>query len=304
MKSLFKFGQFGLLVGLLAVLLLQPTLAVTEPTTAVKEDIKTGTQKIEQNQDTLSTIEKDEKLSPVEKTELGINARRGIVLDALTLSLNEVNSIKGNLVKLPEFEEVSREKEVQDKFFLEIEDFKKHYSEKFDEVTNNTNPTLDEIRATAQELIDYRETVYNPAVKKIVDFTLFFYNKEVITAVNSYLERISADIKKFENVNILKTDLFKAELDQVAILIQSATDLQKTAGELILAEPKEISVNEIEVIEEVLNINETDGVEGDEEIETVIDPNILITESLNKVRSSYEILLEIISGMRKSLGVR
>ena len=272
MKSFFKFGLMGMVAGLLA----QPVLAA--PTTvAVNEDLRAGTQKIEQSQDALVTIEDDTTLSPTERSDKGIAARRDIVLNALALSLDEVASIKANLAKLPQFDDKSREKKLQDKFLLELENFNKYYSDKSEQVKNTPDPTLDAIKTTAQEIIDYRETVYNPTVKSMIDFTLFFYNNEVITAVGIYLDKISADIKRFEKLNLLKPDLFKANLEKVAVLIKSATGLQKQAGEAIF---------------------------GEIAVETPIDPNVPITESLNKIRSAYATLLQTLNGMRKSLGLK
>lgn len=283
MKSIIKFALIG-------------ALATSFPAVAAAAyELQEGTAKIEQSQDTLATIKDDTSLSPEERVEKEINARYDIVLNALTLSLTEVDSIRANLAKLPQFSEGSLEKELQAQFFLELDGFSKYYSDKLEQLKKAPKPTLEKIKATAQEIITYRETTYNLAIKKIIDFTLFFYGNEVIATANSRLGKISSDITRLEKLNLLKVDLFKANLDQVALLINGAASLQRQAGELILSVPKNPSDAATDSVASGTGIAPT-------EVAVTPDANTLIRESLGKIRSAYEIFLQISKDIRTALG--
>lgn len=264
-----------------------PPAAAIPPSTA---EIKEQTSRVSESQDELASVKDDLTLSPEEKLAREIAARKKIVAEALALSLKEVESLKNGLLKLPRFEEGTREYFLTTEFLIKIVEYSDYYADKATALKNAANLKIDEVKSMAKDIITYRDTVYNPDLKKIVDFILVFYNQDAIATTNSRLEKINADIRKLEKLNLLKADLFKANLEKSAELIREALSLQAQAKALILAVPDEKTSGE--AIAEPADETKKPGA------------NELITASLGKVKATYEVFLQISRDIKKAVGIR
>ncbi|OGY60923.1 MAG: hypothetical protein A3F99_01690 [Candidatus Colwellbacteria bacterium RIFCSPLOWO2_12_FULL_43_11] len=290
-----------ILVGV-ALLYLRPVLAETTTTEQTKP--------VDESVNELLEIRDDTTLTEEEKLVKEFNGRKNILTEVITLSLDEIIKLKDKLKALGEFEDQSDEKLLQDKFNSSLDGYDAYYKDQTKKLETLT--TIDEAKSLAQSIKDYRENTYNPEVQSAVDFILVFYNDDVLKTANSRLDKMSGDINKLEKLGYLKAGTFSAKLKEARETLADANDMNKRAKEAILAtaprEPKaettegdglETKTEEVTQPESTIPSNE-----GDAEVEVIPTPGELITGSLNKVKGTYEIFLQIGKDLRKALGLK
>jgi len=274
---------------LLALLLM--VLVLTWPVLA--EETNTTSKPVEDSVTELLNVRDDTSLTEEQKLVKELEIRKKILSEVLILSLEEVKKLEAKLDALPEFVDESSEKTLQGEFEVSLKGYSSYYTEQTDKLA--TLRTIDEVKKLAQEIRDYRETKYNPRVQEIVNFVLIFYNEDVLKTANTRLEKISADVNKLEKLGYLKVGAFSAELKRASNILKSAAELNNQAKSLVLTPPTEEVVTEKPVsAEEVVEI---------ESEEIVPTPAQLTEESLNKIKSAYDIFLQIGKDLRKALGI-
>jgi hypothetical protein len=255
---------------------------------------------VEKSVDELLTTKDDTSLTPEEKLAKEIDNRGEILKEALISSLEEVSNIKTKLEKLPDLEKDSKEKELKDKFIEELTNYEIYYKEQgnnLDSLIANSedNETLNEdLKKAIIELKNYRENIYNPRFQKMVEFLILFYSADVLQITQTRFDKISNDISKLEKLGLIKTGYSESSMEKAAQLINDAGVLQIKAKALILNQDipkKETADNTEEII--------GDGKEPIPEP----TPRELIETSLNKIKSAYDIFLQISKDIRKTLGM-
>lgn len=255
---------------------------------------------VEKSVDELLTTKDDTSLPPEEKLAKEINTREKIMKEALTSSLDEVNNIKTRLEKLPDFEKDSKEKELKNKFMEELTNYEIYYkgqNENLDLLIANSkdNETLNEdLKKAIVDLKDYREDIYNPTFQKMVEFLILFYSADVLQITQTRFDKISNDIKKLEKLGLIKTVYSKLSMEKALELINDANALQAKAKDLILNPD----------VSDKKNGDNTEEIVGDKK-EPIAQPTPreLIETSLNKIKSTYDIFLQISKDIRKTLGM-
>jgi len=299
MKSIIKY----LSVIAAAFLAVSSVHAATTPAPAsvnssASDALKTQADKVTQSEDNLATVKDNTLLSPEEKLQREIAARKDIISQALNLSLKEVENLQASLLKLPEFDAESRQAALEAQFGAELGVYHKYYSEKADNLAAATNLKLDDVKAMAKEIIDYRDTVYNPDVKKIVDFLLLYYTSDATATASTRLDKIISDIKKLEKLNLLKQDFFRANLDKAAGLIKESSDLRGKAEMLILALPSDDHTDTTSTSSPATS---TDASAPAAKTPTAND---LLTASLSDIKATYEVFLQISKDIKKAVGIK
>ena len=125
----------------------------------------------------------------------------------------------------------------------------------------------------------------------IVNFVLLFYNEDVLKIATTRFEKISADIKKLEKLGYLKVGIFTNELKLATDSLDAAKTFLEEAKNAVLAVPK---LEELTPKDRVTK----------EEKQPQVEPNKLVESSLNKVKSTYDIFIQMGKDIRKLLGVK
>ena len=282
-----KLQSFKISIVVFATLImLQPVLAAetTKPDTV---------NPVETSVNELLTVRDDTSLSEEDKLLKEFELRKKILSEVLTLSIDEVAKLTAKVDALPEFAENSREKELQNEFKAVLETYTAYYTEQFKKLAELTK--IDETKSLAQEIKDYRDNIYNPQIQKIVNFVLLFYNDDVLKIANTRLDKISADIKKLEKLGYIKAGIFASELKLAAETLSAARALLEEAKSAVLTTPKP---------EEETALETRATPTEEKEAQPPIEPNKLVEDSLNKVKSTYDIFLQISKDLRKLLGIK
>lgn len=276
--------------------------------------VEDATAKIEASHNALLNIEDSATISGAEKSEKGVEARKEIISDAISLALAEIDAMENGLDKLPEFTKESPEGKLQSKFMAQLGAYSSYYNDKAEKLSKVT--TTEEAKAFAREIIDYRTHTYNPSIEKMADFQLIFYTEDTINIANSRLTKMLSDIKKLEKLGLFKPGLVNTKVDQASELLGVARSKYERSKELVLekeavlepvseTEPTEINQPET-AIEPIVAEDETLEI-TDITLEAEVTPPTakeLIEASLTDVKLAYDIFIQISRDIRKSLGLK
>ena len=249
----------------------------------------------------LIQIKDDSSLSGFAKDEKELEARLNIVKDVLKLSTDEIAKLQERLKRLPLFDDKSREKILKTEYQKSLDDFSIYYadvSKKLDNVKTN-----DDAKELAEDLKNYRDTTYNPEIKKIANFTILFYAADIVKTGKARLNKISEDISRLEKLGYLKTGVFADKLKKAKTLLDDADKLQQEAAAIILAVPKEADETVATVTEQATGATNTTTDEI-KIVEEPKDPGDLTSQSLKNVKDTYDIFLQIGKDLKKYLGLK
>ncbi len=243
----------------------------------------------------LIQIKDDASISGVAKDEKELQARLNIIKDVLRLSGDDVNKFKDKLKKLPKFEDKSQEKILKTEYQKLLDDFSAYYDDMFKKLADIK--TNDDAKALAEELKNYRDDTYNPEIKKIANFTLLFYDADVIKTGKARLNKIIGDVSKLEKLGYLKKDVFSDKFKKAQALLDNADKLEQEAADIILAS---------KTIEDTTKKDVTNQQITDETkiLEKPKDPGDLTSKSLQNVKDTYDIFLQIGKDINKYLGLK
>jgi len=203
---------------------------------APSEAIQSAFQNVVESVDQLLTI-KDSELSDEEKTLLDIEVRKTALSRILDLSILEANDLKNKLKKLnmkdAPLSSVLDYSEIRDNFLNRLNGFLAYYD--LTQETLNGSLDLEKIKNLAVDFKAWRETEYNPEVKKIMDFVLVFQIKASIKGSDRRLEKITVDLKKLESLKIMDVAKLRPPLEEATTAINMAREANSAANKLLLA---------------------------------------------------------------------
>lgn len=265
----------------------------------------------------LLVINEEENLTDTERFE---KAKAGLE-KALSLALDKVNLLTAELDSR-EFDEAAREAELKTGFLQNLDEYRAYYSDTLDRVASLEN--LESVQTLAKEVKVYRDTVYSPGAEGIVEFILIFYSEDVIQTATERFEKITQDIEKLESLGLVEPGAFTEQMTSIESLLISASELRIQAKDMIIlpddasstavgAETEDLGEIELNIADSVPmdepeeEVTEDGSTKTQETIDENTDeektPKNLLEESLNNVKSSYEVFLEISGAVREVLGL-
>lgn len=272
-------------ITLAAITMLQPALAAETKADTVSP--------VENSMNKLLNFRDDTSLKEENKLLKELEIRKDVLNEVFTLSLEEVAKLTARIDVLPEFAENSREKALRDEFKLSLENYSTYYRDQSKKLADLT--TIGEVKNLAQKIKDYRDEIYNPQIQQIVNFILLFYNENVLKIANARLDKISADIQKLEKLGYIKAGAFASEMKFAAQTLNDARAFFEEAKKAVFAPSQS---EEETVIESGIS-----APMEDEKAQPPVEPNKLMENSLNKVKSAYDTFLKVGKGVRKILGM-
>jgi hypothetical protein len=248
---------------------------------ALAADLNENASALNESVDALLEIKDDSALSETERGLKEIDARKKVIVEAVRLSVAEINGLKENLSKNKPAEAELKLKAAS--FFSYLDEAAAYFESagiKAGELTD-----LEEIKALANELKDYRENNYNPRLQKIVDFFLWLQIDNLISAAETRWQKINLEIKKFEKYELIDPGVFSADMENAQKYLAGAKEISQEAGKMII----ETNLDELNP-----PLSDADAIEK-LSAEPAIKPSAreLLGNSLKNLRSSYEIFVKI-----------
>ena len=162
---------------------------------------------------------------------------------------------------------------------------------------------LTEIKTRAETFKGWRENTYVPTADEINDYFLIEQEKQALETTKNRASKIRLDIEKLKKAKIKTVNLEKL-FSKTDILIKDAQELNDKAA-LLFYKTKILPPQDEEIISEVLTeemINTTTSTVINE-VEKNPEPSIkdLVRESFTKVKSVYQIFIDMSNLVRKLL---
>lgn len=235
-------------------------------------------QPVEKSLETLVTIRDDDTLPQAEKEQKELEARKAVLKEALSLSLQETKDLITRLEELS-FEEDSKEAGMRDAFIGALRSYAAYYEQQIVKVDGTRSSS--EVKALAQEVRSYRETIHNPNTQRIVNFVLVFRNESLLSVARTRHSKIASDINKLEKKGFIEPGTFDERLAEARLDLDDAAALYTTARK------------------EVLDEQTAGSTEGEERPAT----RETISASFDKIKEAYAIFLGISKEVRTILGI-
>jgi hypothetical protein len=227
-----------------------------------------------------------------------------ITQDALALAVEKAEVVRTSLEKLT-FEKESVEEGLRSQYLNEVSGYISFYQERG--MTINTVSSLEEVDALIQTVIEYRESVYAPSAKNVLEFVLVFsYGPSVLDTAKERYESIRADVERLSGLNLIGAEQFTSILEQCQLALEDAEKLQIQAKELILQPYQTTPITEklltvpAEVTPAVLLENTT--IEPEPTV-VALSARELAEESLNKIKGLYGVFIETGQEVKETLGI-
>jgi len=245
-----------------------------------ESDLKSALKEVAGKVEEISELKNNESLSAEEKEKKELQVRKETLEKIFDLTLLEDQDLKDRLTAPQNLSD--NQKKIQKALLGQLAENENAYKEMRGRL--ETIETIKEVKQSAADFKNWRNTVYNPKVEKILSFTLAFQQKNTLETANNRLVKIKSDLKKLEDAKIIKKEDTSALLKKAGANLNSAGALNKEAENLaadilmkeffpnkpkaVLADPEEAQLNLSEVKE-------------------------LIEDSLNQIKTAYRIFIEI-----------
>ena len=253
-----------------------PALAQPEEIKSAREDLILSAEKLSQT--------KDAELTPEKKAERDFELKRAALGKIISFSILETQDIKRRLLIVAEVEaELSV---LRDYFLAELEDYLDHLG-----VAENIlkiSVDLNAVQKLAADLDGWRESIYNPELKKMMDFVLAFQNKTLLKIADQRFIKMAAEFKKAKTGKLSQTLVLNL-LGEAALSLRAARETSNETAKLLLrylpesqdGESADAPSGQEEILPPEPAENEKPGIRD------------LIAHSLSKIRDAYKNFIEL-----------
>ncbi len=222
-----------------------------------------------------------------------------ILKTIISSSQDEISNLKDKLADLQLDNQWARTK---DNFLNQLATSSNYY----DSLSNQLDAkdiTIDEIKSTAKDLKDWRETTYTPQLKEISNLILLSQSDVVYHIVQNRHNKISGDLKRLDKQKLVNTDILKKYLSQAEKSIKNAKDLNDQAKDLYYI----VSVEPLQPKKDAEQADQTETISTTKESiftdQPKQDPQDIVNDlskaSLKELKTAYELFFKMNDWIRK-----
>ncbi len=239
-------------------------LALAGQSPAIKEPLQNLKESIN---DILEAKDKKEK-PPLEN-------QLNLLKQTFELSIAEANEITEKIGSLANLD--AEAKNFKAEILGQFSDFTKYYGAALENIRSmEQGITEEEIRKLALEFKKWREETYLPSFEKAKDFILIYQTKNALIITENRYNKISDVLQKLKNALSKKgrVEGLEGQLKKTGILIEEGFDLNREAEDIFwlsTSSPSHLSIQD------------------------------LVGKSFEKIRSVYQIFIEMSNTVRKLL---
>lgn len=292
--------------------------------------IKESVQEVKEGTKNLITTKESENLTPEEKEKQELSQRLDIFAKILDLSIKEAKDAIGQLKVLNNLEEKAAS--LRNQFIKEFEEFLKFYNEQKDIIGKPEGIDLAKIKEMAQFFKDWREMNYNPKLAATTDFLLINRQKAALEMAGNRFDKISSDVEKLKKTNLKGIDELEKMLSLAADSLRGAEKIYQeakngfwlieelfainsiTASSTLVSTPTSTATSssiattteQIIVAETTIPVENTSSTDSASTLPIPIEDQFLsikglIGDSLNKIKETYQIFIEMSSLVKRLL---
>ncbi|MDP3956759.1 MAG: hypothetical protein Q8P97_02070 [bacterium] len=147
---------------------------------------------------------KDSDLSPPDRDQAELNARKGVLSQIVICSEVELGTFKKRLTDLDLKSNDKKDELLRDKFLGDIGTIGSYFSDINNRLAGDID--LEGVKALAKEFSEWRETFYIPTLSNLNDFALVIQNQQAIKTARARFDKIffSLSAVKLNNTTDIK----------------------------------------------------------------------------------------------------
>jgi len=290
------------------------------------DKIKESVQDVKEGTKNLITTKESENLSPEEKEKQELEQRVDIFAKILNLSIKEAEDTVSQLKSLKNLEEKAVSSKKQ--FIKNFEEFLKFYNEQQNIMEKPEEIDLAKIKEIAQSFKDWRETNYNQELAAATAFLLINRQETILEMASNRFVKISSDIGKLKKNNLKGVEGLEKMLNLATETLKDAKNLYSEAKDGFWLIKDKLSIASSTTAsstltststpvaatstEEIIAPKTSVPVENTSSTNSTSTPSIsiedqflsikgLIGDSLNKIKETYQIFIEMSNFVKKLL---
>lgn len=251
-----------------------------------------------------------------ENSQDSFNLLAETLIKVVDLSLAELRDLKLKLTSFSGLDkESSRWSDETLAWLNETADFYHSQKEAIEELKNDKKATASDVKNLAKELKEWRETKFLPKIDQVYNFILIHLEREAIQTAQNRFQKISQNISLLERQDLKDKDLTEIFelLERAKKLINEGDQLNRQGQDIFL------ELNSPTTTETAVSFNQEESsststffsslfssssksetTSSREKTSTLLIKD-LIKESLNKIRETYQLFIEISNSVRKWL---
>lgn len=270
------------------------------------EKLQEGLQGVKDSAVDLINVKNEQNLSAAEKEKEEFNLRLEVLRRVIALAEQETASITNQLKNA----EDSTEKVFagqREQLLKQFESFAEFYKQQKQNLENSEALTLADIKDAAQSLKEWREKNYSPIFEQATDFLLLRQQKFIGELTAKRYQKISVDLKKLKKFNANAFEKTEKMLERAAAAIDESRNLGQQAEQMFLSAYININKNATSTASSsiLLLTTSTSSPEIKTESQKTENQNLsiknLVGQSLNKIKETYRIFIEMSDSVKKLL---
>lgn len=203
---------------------------------AQSDDLKAAKEAVQQSYDKLVEVQGEQTLTPEAQAKQELEAFTVALTEVVQFTITETESLSQRLLALKNLSvEVVK---LQSDYLKVLEEFliyQRDFLVKITPQASIAGLTLVEIQQLASDFKDWREEIYDPEIKKIVGFLLVFKGSDLLVIATSRFNKITSDLRLFQNSKLIQVDLLMPALEQAGGYLKEASKLNQAVIKSLLA---------------------------------------------------------------------
>ena len=226
-----------------------------------------------------------------------ITNRKKVISDVLTLSRQEIESVRARLNAT----RIDRESQLWTvrKIILQWLDSEEKYFKEIEGRLNN-ELSLNEVKDLAREIQNHRNEKYNANLANALDFIFALRTLRLTDIASNRWDRISSDLQRIERAGLIRVNLFAPEMSEARAMIDKARSLVEKSlvqiKNIYLPTPEE---KPTPIVTEVSNDDTTDTTIEDKQITPTVRK--LCEEAIDNLKIGYDAFVRISVTVRRLL---
>jgi|SRR3989338_732912 len=255
-------------------------------------DLKSTLREVAEKIEEISAIKNNESLDKEEREKRELRARTEALAKIFELTLLEDNDLKNRLLVLKNL--TDEQIKIKDALLKLLGENKNAYDELRPRLESAV--ILNQIKQLAADFKNWRRSVYNPKVEKILSFSLVFQQKNTLNIAENRLKKIQSDLQRLEDASVIKKEDTTSLLRKAIQELNQAKNLNRQAEELVT----KILAEEFFPITPNLDLT---NIDNPDELKLSNSPSVksLIEESLKHIKTAYRLFLDIGKIVREKL---
>ena len=258
---------------------------------AQTNDLDAAKQNLKDSYEKLVEVKGNKELTQVEKNKQELEAKKSAFKEVVDFSLAETQNAITKLKAIKNLDDnyLNLKQQILDTI-TNFPDYLKSYLIRL----NDPKLAVDDLKKIALEFKFWRESVYDAAIKKALNFILVFRSADILNTASVRYSKIAIDLKLLKNYKSINQETLRSLFNDAASSLKEAAQLFKEAKEMLLLVTSTADVATSSISDSIATSTPED------QLNTPPDINDLIGRMLDDIKEAYAKFLEMSAAVKQA----